>query len=381
LKIYATGLAGLSFAKPETSESYFLSWGRGHKVRAGVNTHSTENVEESKMKTTESLWRVSVITTPEAEDAVSELLGAVPGQPVSSYFNLETGVSTVAAYCRRKPASPAEWRAKIRVGLDQIKYCGLKIGSGKVTIAKMRREDWAESWKRHFKPIEIEFKNRRGGLCEPPISSKKSGRRGIPPSEGNKSLLVKPSWSKKLPRKNQAVVILDPGLSFGTGQHPTTAFCLRELVRCGKIETRRSFLDIGTGSGILAIAAAKLGYSPVYAFDFDPEAVRVAHANARANGVHKKLRIARRNVTKLPIHPARQYDLICANLISTLLIAGRRRMVAQLHRGGTLVLAGILKSEFSQMRKIYAELGLKLAARKIENEWCSGSFCFAEENF
>ena len=119
------------------------------------------------MKPTKSLWRVSVITTPEAEDAVSELLGAVPGQPVSSYFNLETGVSTVAAYCRRKPASPAEWRAKIRVGLDQIKNCGLKIGSGKITIAKMRREDWAESWKRHFKPIEIRFQSRGTNSASP----------------------------------------------------------------------------------------------------------------------------------------------------------------------------------------------------------------------
>lgn len=328
----------------------------------------------------QSLWRVSVITTPEAEDAVSELLGTVPGQPVSSYFNLETGVTTVTAYCRRKPAWSADWRAKIRVGLDQIKNCGLKIGPGKVTIAKMRREDWAESWKRHFKPIEIEFKNRRGELCEPPISSKKSGRRGTPPSEG-RSLLIKPSWSKKLPRKNQAVVILDPGLSFGTGQHPTTAFCLRELARCGKKEAGWSFLDIGTGSGILAIAAAKLGYAPVHAFDFDPDAVRIARANARANGVHNQLRIVRRDVTKLPIRPVRQYDLICANLISTLLIVGRRRIAAQLKRGGSLVLAGILKSEFSQMQKIFAELGLKLAAKKIENEWCSGSFCFVKKIF
>ena len=324
-----------------------------------------------KMKTTKSLWRVSVITTPEAEDAVAELLGATLHQPVSTWFNLETGVSTVTAYLPQKlmtlgaPASrrrissapvrrrhsQEQVRREILEGLSRIKQCGLKIGSGKVTIAKVRREDWAESWKRHFKPIEI----------------------------GN-ALLIKPSWSKKRPRKNQAVVILDPGLSFGTGQHPTTAFCLRELVRGGEIKTCRSFLDMGTGSGILAIAAAKLGYSPVHAFDFDPEAVRVARANARANGVHKKLRIVRRDVTKLPIHPVRQYDLICANLISTLLIAGRRRIVAQLHRGGTLVLAGILRSEFSQMQKIFEELGLKLAARKVENEWCSGLFCFAEEN-
>jgi ribosomal protein L11 methyltransferase len=334
----------------------------------------------------QSLWRISVITTPEAEDAVSELLGAVLGQPVSSYFNMETGVTTVTAYCRRKPAWPAEWRAKIRVGLDRIKNCGLKIGSGKVTIAKMRHEDWAESWKRHFKPIEIRFQGRRDELRESLTLHGKSGRRGsgtriTRPSEGNKSLLVKPSWSKKLPRKNQAVVILDPGLSFGTGQHPTTAFCLRELVRCGKIETRRSFLDIGTGSGILAIAATKLGYSPVCAFDCDPEAVRVAHANARANSVHKKLRISRGDVTKLRIHAAKQYDLVCANLISTLLMAERRRIAAQLKRGGTLVLAGILKSEFYRVQKVFAELGLKLAVGKTVNEWRSGSFCFAQDFF
>jgi ribosomal protein L11 methyltransferase len=323
----------------------------------------------------QSLWRVSIITTPEAEDAVSELLGTVPGQPVSSYFNTKTGVTTVTAYCRRKPAWPAEWRAKIRVGLDQIKNCGLKIGSGKVTIAKMRREDWAESWKRHFKPIEIRFQSRRDEHRESLTLPGKSGRRETPPSE-RRSLLVKPSWSKKLPRKNQAVVVLDPGLSFGTGQHPTTAFCLRELARCGKKEACWSFLDIGTGSGILAIAAAKLGYAPVHAFDFDPDAVRIARANARANGVHNQLRIVRRDVTKLPIQPVRQYDLICANLISTLLVAERCRIVAQLKRGGRLVLAGILKSEFLAVQKVFAKLGLKPAASKTEKEWRSGSFRF-----
>jgi ribosomal protein L11 methyltransferase len=355
------------------------------------------------MKTSKSLWRVSVATTPEAEDAVSELLGAVLGRLVSSYFNLETGVSTVTVYLQQKfmnlgaPASrrrvlsmPAgrrrsqeQVRREILDGLERITNCGLIIGSGKVTLAKVRREDWAESWKRHFKPIEIKFENRRGELCEPPISFGKSGAKsGIrvtrPSEETGKSLLIKPSWSKRRARKNQAVVVLDPGLSFGTGQHPTTAFCLRALVRHHNTGARRSFLDMGTGSGILAIAAVKLGYSPVYGFDFDPEAVRVARANARANGVQKKLRMVRADVTKLPVHPARQYELICANLISTLLISERRRMVAQLNRGGTLVLAGILKPEFSQVQKAFKELGLKLAAGKTEKEWRSGAFYYAK---
>jgi ribosomal protein L11 methylase PrmA len=101
----------------------------------------------------------------------------------------------------------------------------------------------------------------------------------------------------------------------------------------------------------------------------------VARANARANGVHRQIRITRGNVAKLPIRPGRQYDLICANLISTLLIAERRRIVNRLRRDGTLVLAGILKSEFSQVQQIFEKLGLKLAATQAGNEWRSGSFC------
>jgi len=330
------------------------------------------------MKPDKSLWRISIATTREAEDAVAKALGAIPNCAVSSYFNVKTGVSTVSAFCEQRPV--ARLRKRISAGLKRIKDCGLKIGPGKISMAKVRREDWAESWKRHFKPIKMKVNHRSAGRRVCPPSQKRSETRVSRPSGTEISLLIKPSWSRRKPRKGQIAVVLDPGLGFGTGQHPTTAFCLRELARCGKFEARRSFLDIGTGSGILAIAAAKLGYSPVRAFDCDPEAVRVARANARANGVHKKLRIARGNVAKLPIHAAKQYDLICANLISTLLVAERRRITAQLKRDGTLVLAGILKSEFSWVQKAYAGLGLKLAVAKTGNEWRSGSFCYAKEN-
>jgi ribosomal protein L11 methyltransferase len=137
-----------------------------------------------------------------------------------------------------------------------------------------------------------------------------------------------------------------------------------------------TFLDIGTGSGILAIAAAKLGFAPVHAFDFDPEAVRVARENTRKNQVNSKLKPARGDVTKLPLKPLRQYDLVCANLISNLLIAERRRIVNHLKPGGTLVLAGILATEFAEVEQAFFTLGLSLTAKRVENEWCSGSFCF-----
>jgi ribosomal protein L11 methyltransferase len=301
------------------------------------------------MKKIKPLWRVSVATSLEAEDAVAEMLGGFFGATAAAYFNLETGVSTVSVFRDHKLDSP-KIRAEITAGLKRIENCGLKIGAGKIEIAKVKREDWAESWKRHFHPLEI-----------------------------GKSLLIKPSWSKKHPRKNQAVVILDPGLSFGTGQHPTTSFCLNQLVSAhtNKNGTGQSFLDIGTGSGILAIAAAKLGYQPVHACDFDPEAVRVAKENARKNRVDSKIKLTRGDITKLPLKPARQYDLVCANLISNLLISEKRRIVNRLKRDGILVLAGILAVEFGEVEKTFANLKLKLVASRVENEWCSGSFCFA----
>jgi len=319
------------------------------------------------MKSVRQLRRISVSTTPEAEDAVAESLSVTLGQPVSSYFDVESGISTVTVYLRGKSRSPRKIREEICAGLERIKSCGLKTGPGKIVMARVRREDWAESWKRHFKPVEI------GG-----------------------ALLIKPSWSKRKPCKGQTVIVLDPGLSFGTGHHPTTAFCLNEIVRLqesGGAALRRSdaaarrpypkprsVLDLGTGSGILAIAAAKLGYSPVQALDFDPEAVRVARANARTNRVHQKLKIQRGDVTKLANHPGQQrqrYDLVCANLTSHLLITARRRIAAQLHRSGTLVLAGILEPEFAAVQKAFEALGLELVSRRNEREWRSGSFRFA----
>jgi ribosomal protein L11 methyltransferase len=297
------------------------------------------------MKSRKPLWKISVATTLEAEDAVAEFLGEIFNSNASSYFDVEKGKSLVSIFCQRK-TSHAE-RKVIHEGLKRIENCGLNIGDGKISIVKIRREDWAESWKRHFKPLEI-----------------------------GETLLVKPTWSKKPPRKNQAVVILDPGLSFGTGQHATTSFCLHEIVQLRKNEFSQSFFDIGTGSGILAIAAAKMGYKPVRAIDFDPDAVRIARANSKINKVSNSIHTARADVTKLSIKPKERFDLVCANLISNLLIAERKKIAAQMKTHGTLTLAGILRSEFPEVQKAFETSGLRLVSVKNEKEWRSGSFRF-----
>jgi len=141
-----------------------------------------------------------------------------------------------------------------------------------------------------------------------------------------------------------------------------------------------SFIDIGTGSGILAIAAAKLGAKPIEAFDFDPEAVRVAKENARRNRVERKLKLTQQDVTKIPRKPLRRFDLVCANLISNLLVAERERIIARVAPTGTLVLAGILQTEFDSVRKSFESRGLQLVRQRNEKEWASGAFIFREKS-
>ena len=291
------------------------------------------------------LLKISVAISSEAEDAVSEIFTNLFGRAPSIYHDVETGDVTASIYL----AKPSEWspakRSRLLAAVKFAGECGLEIGTGRVSARKMRREDWAESWKRHFKPFTV-----------------------------GPNLLVKPSWSKRRPRRGQKVVVIDPGLSFGTGQHPTTRFCLEQLVAARERDTFGSFLDMGTGSGILAIAAAKIGYRTVEGFDFDPDAVRIAKSNAADNGVKRQVRLQREDLTKLPMRAERRYDVVCANLIYDLLLAEQRRILGRLRPGGILILAGILHSQFAAVRRSYEAAGLKLFAHRTENEWESGAF-------
>lgn len=293
-----------------------------------------------------SVWEISISTTQEAEEAVAAFLETFFKQRVSSYTNFKTGAVVVSAH---HPQAPGPCRAGLRAGLARIKSCGLDIGEGRIRLKQLQEWDWVHSWKKQFRPIEI------GG-----------------------ALLIKPSWSKRHARKGQATLWLDPGLSFGTGHHPTTAFCLGQLVARRKPGARQSFLDIGCGSGILAIAAVKLGYAPVEGLDCDPEAVRVARSNVRRNRVRGKIRLRRADLTGLPLIGARKFDVICANLVSDLLIAERERMISRLKPDGRLIVAGMLESEFPPAQRAFEGSDLRLVAGRTEGEWRSGAFEFGE---
>ena len=290
------------------------------------------------------IHQVSIVTNPLAEDAVFQMLEREFGQTPSIYSDAATQLSTVSVYWHFQPGEREESRAHLKDALKDLAEDGVEIAPGRIRVVKVPPQDWSESWKKHFKPQVF------GG-----------------------ELLVKPTWSKRKPARGQKVLLLDPGLSFGTGQHATTRFCLGEVVGLAG-GGGRSFLDIGTGSGILAIAAAKLGYRPVEAFDFDPDCVRISLENAVLNEVAEAVDIHAGDATKLPSKPARTFDLVCANLIYDLLIAQAVKIGARVSLGGSLVLAGILETQFTLVRQAYESKGWKLVRGRTEKEWRSGLF-------
>lgn len=297
-----------------------------------------------------ALWSLSVALEPEGEDAVAELLLRLSGESAIISHSRLTGRSTVSVYL----AQPRFWnvarRRALDEGLAQIRACGLHLGRIRVRWARVQPEDWSESWKRHFRPLVV-----------------------------GRSLLVRPSWSRRRPMPGQAELVLDPGLSFGTGQHPTTDFCLREVVRLRPRGTPASCLDVGTGSGILALAAARLGYAPVTGCDADPEAIVVARRNAADNGLDQAVHLTRGDVARLPIRPTRPHEVVCANLTADLLQQHATRLWAQVRPGGRLVLAGILTEEFDRLRRQYEALGGTLERHRSRGEWTSGTFHRAKE--
>jgi ribosomal protein L11 methyltransferase len=287
------------------------------------------------------LWQISTLTTPPNEEAVAELLSVCLGQPASSYTDLKTGKTTVTVYLSTKPSLTKSAEETLGMALKRLP------GRTRVRlkITRLKDQDWANSWRRHFKPLEI-----------------------------GKTLLIQPGWSRRRPKPGQAVVTLDPGMTFGTGQHPTTAFCLSELVRLRNPKRNQSVLDVGTGSGILSISAAKLGYGPIHALDVDPLSVKIARANARQNGVGATIQFACQDFSRTPRRSAKRHSVVCANLIATLLLSETERLLGHLEEGGQLVVAGILKEEFSTIRAAFTKFGLRLDHSRVQGEWRSGSF-------
>lgn len=293
----------------------------------------------------QSVYQLSVVAAPEAEDAVAELLAAVFARATATYVDLIKKLAIVSTYLEKSHKPTRKQMTALREGLKGVNECGLDVGAGEVHLKLLKGADWMESWKKHFVPIDI------------------GGR-----------LLIKPGWEKKKARKGQHEIVLDPGISFGTGHHPTTLFCLKQIVEQRRDGEKQSLIDIGCGSGILGIAAAKVGYTSIVCFDYNADSIRSARENCALNQVADRVRPTCKDLTKLPKETARKYDLVCANLIYDMLIAERERIANRLKPDGLLALAGILETQFPKVNRAFKEIGFKLVASEVSGEWKSGSF-------
>jgi len=291
------------------------------------------------------LHQLTALVSTEMEGAASAFLEARFGTWPVSFSEPEASQVELSLYLHPEQKPSRKNLSDLATTLQALANAHHNGSDVKIRLAPLATRNWKESWKRHFKPLEI-------------------GRR----------LLLRPSWSRRKARPQQAVVVLDPGLSFGTGQHPTTAFCLKELVRARNARPNQSLLDIGTGSGILAIAAAKLGFVPVQAFDMDPESVRIATKNARCNKVHDRIQFRQADLTRLPRQSPTRFDVVCANLLSDLLVSEKRRLLNLVKRDGVLILAGILNREFSDLNSQFTSAGAQPLHTRCEGEWQSGSY-------
>ena len=202
-------------------------------------------------------------------------------------------------------------------------------------------EDWKFSYRKHFK-VEV-------------ISPR---------------LVVRPPWESVAPVPGQKVLTLDPGIAFGTGQHPTTRACLDAIDALAAEDAGRTFLDVGCGSGILAIAAALEGFREVRGFDNDPDAVRNANENAAANGLGALFfegDLSAPDVTA----PA---DVVAANVLAPVLVRFAREVGAFVNPGGRLILSGILDEQYGEVRDAYAALGFAEISSRLIGEWRTGLF-------
>ena len=222
--------------------------------------------------------------------------------------------------------------------LDALVRTGI---AADITQREVAEEDWAEAWKEYF---HVE----------------RFGER----------IVVVPSWRQFDAQRREVVLTLDPGMAFGTGQHETTRMCLEALER--RVEPGLRVLDVGCGSGILSIAAAKLGAREVVAVDIDPNCVRVTDDNARANGVEQIVHAAAGSLgEEWPFdEPASaQYAIVVANIIARVIVALAPAIVAALAPGGRLIASGIIAAREDEVVAALSSAGMRVESSRTMGEW------------
>ncbi|HIQ72059.1 MAG TPA: 50S ribosomal protein L11 methyltransferase [Candidatus Onthenecus intestinigallinarum] len=242
----------------------------------------------------------------------------------------------VKAYFEEGASTP-ETLAFVRARLSELSHMdlGFDLGSLEFTRETVHEQDWAENWKRYYKPF-------------------RAGER----------IVVKPSWEPYEPFPEDLVIEMDPGMAFGTGTHETTYMCLQMLERY--VRPGSACIDVGTGTGILAIAAAKLGAQDVLAIDLDEQAVAVAKENIQKNGMEQVVHAQAGDLLKDSIGKA---DVIVANIIADVICALCGPAKAHICPGGAFICSGIIREREEDVLRALRQAGYAVDCRIARGEW------------
>jgi len=301
---------------------------------------------------------LQIITTTEASDAVSELLydegatGVLIEDPNDfkvlnkdkkswdyvgeELVKLLGEDARVKGYFLSAEFSEAK-RNLIAKRVDKLEEFGLDKGKGIVTTREVSDEDWANAWKKYYKPAKV----------------------------GDK-VVIKPTWEKYEAKADEVIVELDPGMAFGTGTHETTIMCIKLLEKYVKSDS--TVFDVGCGSGILGITAAKLNARKVLCVDIDELSCKVSRENAEMNKVEDRLDIRCGNLLDVVSDKA---DVIIANIIADIIISFSEDAMSFLKKGGIFISSGIISDRSDDVLIKLREEGFNVLEVLDLGEWCA----------
>lgn len=263
-------------------------------------------------------------------------------------YELRNAETSVTVYISND-ADGMEMLSMIKEQLGTLKALdqGGEYGRLECEFSSVREEDWANNWKKYFKPLKI----------------------------GDR-LLIKPSWEQTQPIDRRVVVEIDPAASFGTGQHNTTQLCLELLEE--NIQQGDKLLDLGCGSGILSVSGVMLGAFSAYAVDIEQGAVNIAAENAAKNGISKdRYTAVCGNIIEdasLRCSIGSGYDVVCANIVADVLIAMSPFFAGFLKSDGRLITSGIIEKRFPEVLDNILKNGFTLTGKRQKDDWIACSF-------
>lgn len=281
------------------------------------------------------LYAARVETAPEVADLYDDYCVAEADDHCTIWFDVDRNIAIIECFYPNRPE--AAHRLTAIEAFVETKAPGSPCTG---TVRELPVEDWTEVWKQFFHTEKVSAR-----------------------------IWIKPSWEACAAAPSDIVLEIDPGMSFGTGQHGTTRGCLQIMDKLALIADKPTLVDIGCGSGILAIAAAKLGYQDILALDNDPDAVRIAKENAAHNQELDRIdfRVATLGDTALP----RRYDVVVANILADVLIAHSGTLVetVSVNKSARLVLSGILNTQADDVLGAFAALHFVSTDHLQISEW------------